>query len=98
LAPEADLVIMLPLVAAACMGMGLVISLAAGEALVPFAHAAGTASALFILIQSMGASLLNVLVSVSFDVTLTHLAASLAGCALLSFSMSRLPARPVRAE
>jgi DHA1 family bicyclomycin/chloramphenicol resistance-like MFS transporter len=95
LAPEPNLAMILPMVAVACMGMGLVISLAAGEALVPFAHAAGTASALFILIQSMGASLLNLLVSVSFDVTMTHLAASLAACALLSFSTSRLPARPV---
>jgi len=94
LAPEPNVAMMLPLVAAACLGTGLVVSLAAGEALVPFAHAAGTASALFILVQSMGASLLNFAVSLSFDVTLPHLAALLAACALLSLSTSRLPARP----
>lgn len=93
LAPEPNLSVVLPLVAAACLGIGLVVSLAAGEALVPFTHAAGTASALFILVQSMGASLLNFAVSVSFEVTPTHLAAVLATCALLSFAASRLPAR-----
>src|SRR5690606_11535970 len=39
LAPEPNLSLILPLVVMACMGTGLVVSLAAGEALVPFPHA-----------------------------------------------------------
>ena len=97
LAPTPSLTLILPLTAVACLGTGLVVSLATGEALVPFTRAAGAASALFILIQSVGASLLNFVVSVSFDVTLTHLAAALAACALLSLSASRIAAGPARA-
>lgn len=92
LAPEPDLTLILPLVVAACLGTGLTVSLAAGEALVPFPHAAGMASALFILVQSMGASLLNFVVSVTLDVTLVHLASLLAGCAVLAFLASRIAA------
>lgn len=98
LAPEPNLKLILPLVAAACLGTGLVVSLAAGEALIPFPHAAGTASALFILVQSMGASLLNFVVSVSLDVTLVHLASLLASCAVLAFSVSRIAARPATGD
>lgn len=98
MAPAPSLELILPLTAVACLGTGLVVSLATGEALVPFTRSAGAASALFILIQSVGASLLNLVVSVSFDVTLSHLAAALAACALLSLSMSWIPAGPARAH
>lgn len=92
LQPEPALALMLPCVALACLGTGLVVSLAAGEALVPFPHAAGTASATFILLQSFGASVINYITSVMFDVTLVHLAALLGGCALLATVTARIPA------
>jgi len=55
--------ILLLLVTIACAGKGIVLSLSAGEALKPFSSAAGTASAYYTLIQSVGSALLAYVVS-----------------------------------
>ncbi|MEJ8566249.1 multidrug effflux MFS transporter [Elongatibacter sediminis] len=87
--PEPPLLLILPCVVVASLGTGLVVSLAAGEALTPFTHAAGTASALFVLVQSMGAALLNFVAGSLFEATLPLLASVLAlfsvGALLASF-------------
>ncbi len=62
LAIQAPASALLP-IALACIGTGIVISLTIGQALIPFTFNAGTASALFICMQSGGASLISFTVS-----------------------------------
>ena len=50
----AVLLMALPLVAA-CMGAGIIMSLTSGSALTPFSHNSGTASSIYLLLQSAGA-------------------------------------------
>lgn len=85
--------LMLPFVLIACLGTGMVVSLTVGQALIPFPHAAGTAAALFILVQSIGASLLNSLAGQLFPVSLIALASFLAACGVMALSSSRLLGR-----
>jgi DHA1 family bicyclomycin/chloramphenicol resistance-like MFS transporter len=87
---EHNPVFMLPCLAAACLGTGMVLTLTVGQALVPFTHAAATASALFIFMQSAGASTITHLATAFVDVTLLHLAVILSICALLALIISRL--------
>jgi DHA1 family bicyclomycin/chloramphenicol resistance-like MFS transporter len=79
-APE---IVLLPIVIA-CLGTGMVISLSVGQALVPFAYVAGTASALFIFTQSAGASFISFFVTLGFDSTLAVITTALVLCALLA--------------
>jgi DHA1 family bicyclomycin/chloramphenicol resistance-like MFS transporter len=86
---EQTLTLMLPCVALACLGMGMVMTLTVGQALISFTYAAGTASALFIFVQSTGASLINFLVSTRYEVTLLHITSVLAICSLLALAVSK---------
>lgn len=81
---ERNLTPMLPCLALACLGTGIVITLTVGQALTPFSYAAGTASALFILVQSTGASAINFLVAKQLEVTPVYLAAVLVLCSGLA--------------
>ena len=90
---ETAFLLMLPFVLIACFGIGLVVSLSVGQALVPFPHAAGTASALFILLQSTGAWLFNYVASQVLHVNLVVLASFLAGSAILALGSTWLLGR-----
>lgn len=85
--------LMLLFVALACLGMGMVLTLTGGQALVPFTFAAGTASALFSFIQSAGASLISFAAGSLFAITLSHLGALLFASALLALVVSRVLGR-----
>jgi len=85
--------VILPTVLLACLGTGMVVSLTVGQALVPFPHAAGTASALFILVQSIGASVLNFVASQLFEVNQVVMASFLAGCAVFALTIAGLLGR-----
>ena len=75
--------LLLPMVIA-CIGIGMVISLTVGQALIPFTHAAGSASALFVFLQSMGASGISYLASSSAGGTLPRISMVLVACALMA--------------
>ena len=74
--------LLLPMVIA-CLGTGMVISLTVGRALAPFTYAAGTASALFVCVQSAGSSLISFLASLGSEITLTSMTTMLLLCSLL---------------
>ena len=81
------ILILLPVVLA-CLGTGMVLSLSVGQALVPFAYAAGAASALFVCVQSAGSSLISYLATHSSDSTLSAITTVLLICSALAlFSM-----------
>ncbi len=66
----------------ACLGIGVVISLTIGQALVPFTYSAGLASALFICVQSSGSSLISYLISTAFQGSLLSVTSALLVCSL----------------
>lgn len=76
--------LLLPLIVIACLGFGMVIALSVGQALVPFAYAAGTASALYVCFQSIGASLINFLFTLLIDSTLVSMNLVITLCSLLA--------------
>ncbi len=83
LATQAPTSALLP-IALACIGTGIVISLTIGQALVPFTFNAGTASALFIFMQSGGASLISFTVSKNSESTLISISLMIACSSLLA--------------
>jgi DHA1 family bicyclomycin/chloramphenicol resistance-like MFS transporter len=91
-APE---IILLPIVIA-CLGTGMVISLSVGQALVPFAYAAGAASALFVFVQSAGASFISFFVTLISDNTLTVITTALVLCSLLAVASMQLTKKEVK--
>jgi DHA1 family bicyclomycin/chloramphenicol resistance-like MFS transporter len=70
----------------ACLGIGIVISLTVGQALVPFSYAAGVASALFVCLQSAGASLISFSTSLVTQATLTSISTAIVTCSLLAMA------------
>lgn len=71
-------------IALACLGTGIVIGLTIGQALVPFTYNAGTASALFICIQSIASALINFTINQLLESTLIYMSLALASAALLA--------------
>ncbi len=71
-------------IALACLGTGIVISLTIGQALVPFTYNAGTASALFICIQSIASALINFTINQLLVSTLIYMSLALAAASLLA--------------
>ena len=76
---------LLPIILA-CIGTGMVISLTIGQALIPFTSNAGRASALFICVQSGGASLISFAASQRTGITLISISSLLAVVSLLALS------------
>lgn len=83
---------MLMPVVLACLGIGMVISLTIGQALVPFTYSAGLASALFIFLQSSGSSLISYLTSTAFQGSLLSVTSALLACSLAVVA-SLIPAK-----
>lgn len=78
--------ILLPLLLLACIGTGLVISLTVGQALIPFTYTTGVASALFICVQSAGASVLSLLATSVSSNSLTSITGPILLCSLLAMA------------
>lgn len=91
---EPSLVLVSCCLACACIGMGMVVSLNTGQALIPFPHAAGTAAALFLLVQSFGAAGISFAANALFEAGLHQLALMLAACSILALATSRLARSP----
>lgn len=70
----------------ACLGMGVVYSLSGGQALIPFAHNAGRASALFMFLQSAGVALIVFLGALTGVDDIASLAGLMLLCALFSIT------------
>ena len=94
-AVPAPTIILLPIILA-CLGTGMVISLSVGQALVPFAYAAGVASALFVFVQSAGSSFISFFVTLSADSTLTVISSALVLCSLLAAASMRFIQKEVK--
>jgi len=81
-------------IALGCLGTGIVISLTIGQALVPFTHQAGAASALFICIQSIASALINFTVNQLLEGTLVTMSLALVTAALLALLCMLFIGRP----
>jgi len=71
------------------LGCGVVISLSAGQSLIPFSGNSGAASSIYVIIQSLGASAISYSVGILVPKQLAAMALSLMVCATLAV-MSKL--------
>ncbi len=82
------------------IGSGTIIALCSGAALTPFAHRSGTASSVYLLLQSSGSALVSLLVGLWLPKALLPIAAAMAGCGCLAIMvqllLSRSSSRPTR--
>jgi hypothetical protein len=79
----------IPLVAT-CMGAGIIMSLTSGSALTPFSHNSGTASAIFLLTQSIGASAISFLAGQMLPKQLLAMAIAATCCGVLALASKLL--------
>lgn len=86
----------MPLIAAA-LGCGLIIALCSGGALAPFSRNSGTASSIYLLVQSFGASGLSFAVGLLLPKQFLPIALALAGFGLLA-TVSKLLIREAGAD
>jgi MFS transporter, DHA1 family, multidrug resistance protein len=68
----------------ACLGSGIVMSLCSGSALAPFSHNSGTASSIYLLVQSAGASGISYVAGQMLPKQLYVMALAMACCAVLA--------------
>ena len=76
--------VMAPLLTLASMGCGIIMSLCSGGSLAPFSHNTGTASSLYLMIQSVGASGISFLVGLTVAKELLPITLAIAACAALA--------------
>jgi len=86
-----------PLLMLQGMGCGLIVSLCSGAALTPFTHNSGTASSLYLLIQSAGSCAISLAVGQFLPKTLLPVALACVACSALSLLAKYLlsPAEPL---
>ena len=70
----------------ASLGKGMLMSLCAGEALIPFASGVGKASACYTLIQSLGSTLIAFCIAAALDQTMEVILVAVVSCAALAFA------------
>jgi len=82
------------------IGSGIIMALCSGAALTPFAHRSGTASSVYLLLQSTGSALVSLLVGLWLPKALLPIAAAMTGCGCLAIMvqllLSRSASRPAR--
>jgi DHA1 family bicyclomycin/chloramphenicol resistance-like MFS transporter len=78
-----------PLVVAS-MGCGIIMSLCSGGALTPFSHNSGTASSIYLLLQSAGATAISFGAGMLLPKQLLPVALMMAGCGLLALASKLL--------
>ena len=70
----------------ASLGKGMLMSLCAGEALIPFASGVGKASACYTLIQSLGSTLIAFCIAAALAQTMEVILVAVVSCAALAFA------------
>ena len=90
----ASLLLMAPLLIVAAAGCGVIIALCSGAALTPFTHNSGTASSLYLLLQSAGASAISLIAGLCLPKQLFPMAAAITLCAGLAIVTKILLSRP----
>ena len=96
-AGHASLALLTPLLVIAAAGSGVIMSLCSGGALVPFTHHSGTASSLYLLLQSAGSSAISFSVGRCLPKELYPIAAAIAVCGCLAILSKVVLSRPQRA-
>jgi Bcr/CflA subfamily drug resistance transporter len=81
---HASLPLLAPLLVFAAAGCGVIMALCSGAALTPFTHHSGTASSLYLLLQSVGSSAISLTVGQLLPKQLFPIAAAITGCACLA--------------
>jgi len=76
--------LMAPMLALSGAGSGVIMALCSGAALTPFTHNSGTASSLYLLLQSLGSSAISLAVGLLLPKQLFPIAAAMAACACLA--------------
>jgi DHA1 family bicyclomycin/chloramphenicol resistance-like MFS transporter len=79
-----NLMFIAPLLTLACLGCGIIMPLCSGGSLAPFSHNTGTASSLYLMIQSVGASGISFLVGLTVAKQLLPITLAIATCAALA--------------
>ena len=81
---HASLALIAPALILAAAGSGVIMSLCSGAALAPFTHNTGTASSLYLLLQSAGSSAISLAVGLYLPKQLLPIAGALAVCGCLA--------------
>jgi DHA1 family bicyclomycin/chloramphenicol resistance-like MFS transporter len=79
-------------------GCGIIMALCSGAALTPFTHRSGTASSLYLLIQSAGSCAISLAVGLALPKELVPIGLSMAACAGLAVASKALLHRPKQYE
>jgi len=82
-----------PAIFTAAAGCGVVMALCSGAALTPFTHQSGTASSLYLLIQSAGSCAISLAVGLTLPKDLWTIALAMGGCATAAAAVKLLAAR-----
>jgi DHA1 family bicyclomycin/chloramphenicol resistance-like MFS transporter len=77
-------------------GSGVIMSLSAGAALTPFTHNTGTASSVYLLVQSAGSSAISLAAGWYLPKELLPMASAMAACAVLAILSKVILSRNVR--
>lgn len=84
-----------------CLGCGIVIALCSGSALSKFKHGIGTASSIYLLIQSVGASGISFMAGELLHKDLFSMSTAAAGCGIAAVATKHFlssPEKPYRAQ
>ena len=86
--------LMAPMLALSGAGSGVIMALCSGAALTPFTHNSGTASSLYLLLQSLGSSAISLSVGLLLPKQLLPMAVAMAVCACLAILSKVLLGQP----
>jgi DHA1 family bicyclomycin/chloramphenicol resistance-like MFS transporter len=81
---QTSLTVLTPLLVFAAAGSGVIMALCSGAALTPFSHNSGTASSLYLLVQSAGSCAISLSLGLLLPKLLFPIAAAICGCGCLA--------------
>jgi DHA1 family bicyclomycin/chloramphenicol resistance-like MFS transporter len=87
---SATLLALAPLLLMSAAGCGVIMALCSGSALTPFTHQSGTASSLYLLIQSAGSCAISLAVGLTLPKELSAISLAMAACALMAVATKLL--------
>ena len=90
---HASLPLLAPLLIFAAAGCGVIMALCSGAALTPFTHHSGTASSLYLLLQSAGSCAISLSIGMLVPKQLFPIAVAIAGCGGLAIASKVLLSR-----
>tara|TARA_R110001592_G_scaffold337300_1_gene623721 strand:- start:340345 stop:341541 length:1197 start_codon:yes stop_codon:yes gene_type:complete len=88
-----SLPLMAPMLALSGAGCGIIMALCSGAALIPFTHNSGTASSLYLLLQSLGSCAISLAVGLYLPKQLLPIAIAMIACACLAMLSKLLLSR-----